>query len=121
MDRDNTVKADYIRKNQDRLIMSLGYFDMPDLVDFKPENSVFIKSASEAHNEEEEIDLDRLKNWLGHFKVDYHHFHASGHASGIEIAEMVNSVKPKVLIPIHTKKPEEFSKVTDVRVEMAKI
>ncbi len=39
----------------------------------------------------------------------------------IKIAEMVNSVRPKVLVPIHTKMPEEFSKVTDVRVEMAKV
>jgi len=32
--------------------------------------------------------------------------HASGHAGGDELAEFVRSVKPEILIPIHTEHPE---------------
>lgn len=34
--------------------------------------------------------------------------HASGHASGPEILEMIRKIKPKQLYPVHTEKPQAF-------------
>lgn len=119
LDWPNTVKADYIHKHQKEIIVALGYYDMPDLVDLKPnKGSIYIKSASEAHNEEERIDLNRLGNWLSHFGLDYKHVHASGHAPGTDIVKMINEVKPKLLMPIHTEKPDEFSKLVSNKIEI---
>jgi ribonuclease J len=39
-----------------------------------------------------------------------HQIHASGHANGIEIREMIKEIGPKKLVPIHTEKPELFFK-----------
>jgi len=119
LDWPNTVKADYIHKHQKEIVVALGYYDMPDLVDLKPnKGSIYIKSASEAHNEEERIDLNRLGNWLSHFGLDYKHVHASGHAPSTDIVKMINEVKPKLLIPIHTEKPDEFSKLVSNKIEI---
>ena len=119
LDWPNTVKADYIHKHQKEVVIALGYYDMPDLVDLRPEKgSIYIKSASEAHNEEEQIDLNRLGNWLSHFGLGYKHVHASGHAPGTDIAKMINEVKPRLLIPIHTEKPDEFSKLVSNKIDI---
>ncbi|MDP2954308.1 MAG: MBL fold metallo-hydrolase RNA specificity domain-containing protein, partial [Chloroflexota bacterium] len=37
-------------------------------------------------------------------------FHASGHASGPELIEMVREIRPQILIPIHTEHPEIFAR-----------
>jgi ribonuclease J len=125
IDMENTVKADYINKHQDEIIIAIGYYDLPELIDLKPRTgSIYIKSTSEALNEEEIFDLNRLHNWLNHFGIQYYHFHASGHAPGIDIVEMVNEINPKILIPIHTDKAEMFNrlirKVNIVRAEVGK-
>jgi mRNA degradation ribonuclease J1/J2 len=36
--------------------------------------------------------------------------HASGHASGPEIFETIDRIKPKQVFPIHTENPEMFQK-----------
>jgi mRNA degradation ribonuclease J1/J2 len=60
-------------------------------------------------------DLDRLRNWVRWIGLELigdpddansPALHASGHACGDELAEFVRTVKPKILIPIHTEHPE---------------
>ena len=78
---ENTVRADYLGAHQEEVVVALGYFDVAELINLKPKtNSVYIKSASEAFNEEQEFDMQRLKAWLDHFGVGYAQVHASGHA-----------------------------------------
>jgi ribonuclease J len=71
--------------------------------------------------------MERLHNWLDHFNMEKlglprkkpgesdwnippaeQGFHASGHASGAELIELVKAISPKMLIPIHTQKPGFF-------------
>jgi ribonuclease J len=52
--------------------------------------------------------------WLNYFKINVendcqpYQIHASGHASGPEIQEMIDKIKPKLLVPVHTEHPELF-------------
>ena len=55
-----------------------------------------------------ELDEERKKNWLDHFGIKEYSTHASGHASGDEIKEMIKEINPTILIPIHTEHPEFF-------------
>jgi len=105
----NSIHPEDVHEQQEDLLVHLTFFDMNELVDIDPApGSIYIHSASEPHNEEQVIDQRRLDNWLGYFKLKKHHFHCSGHASGLEIKEIVEQVRPKTLIPIHTEKPELF-------------
>ena len=106
------------------------------MLDIKPEGGTYIYSSSEAHNEEQVIDLLRLHNWLRLFNFNVRGFdivekqgkpvptfergyHASGHASGEEIIRMVEEIQPELVIPVHTEKPEFFEeRVSGVRVEV---
>jgi len=108
----NTVRADWIHSNQGKVIACLTFFDINELIDIAPnKGSTYIHSSSEPHNEEQVIDEQRLNCWLDFFKLEKHHFHASGHASGVEIQKMVEMIDPEELVPIHTEKPELFKRM----------
>jgi len=114
IDMPNAVKADWIHENQGKVIVCLTFFDMNELIDIAPNTgSIYIHSTSEPHNEEQIIDEQRLNNWVDFFRLEKHHFHSSGHASGIEIQKIIQTINPKELIPIHTEQPEFFQKIHD--------
>ena len=60
-----------------------------------------------------EIDHQRLGHWLKHFGVESHGLgetqddplHASGHASGTELLDIIHQIRPQRLVPIHTQDP----------------
>jgi len=105
----NTVNADYVHKHQRNLIVHLGFFHINELLDIKPaRGSIYLHSTSEPHNEEMRIDEERLDNWLARFGLPRYHTHASGHASGKDIADLIREMQPKKLVPIHTEKQELF-------------
>jgi ribonuclease J len=109
LDMSNVVDADWVRNNQGKVVVCLTFFDMTELIDILPNmGSIYIHSSSEPHNEEQIIDQQRLDCWLDFFKLVKHHFHASGHASGLEIQKIIQTINPKEVIPIHTVEPEQF-------------
>ena len=57
-----------------------------------------------------ELDEQRKKNWLKHFNITQVSAHASGHASGPEIRDMIKRINPENLIPVHTEHPKLFKK-----------
>ena len=79
------------------------------MIDIKPEaGGAYIHSSSEAFNEEGEEEEDVIKNWVEPFGFSYNQIHASGHAKGSEIVYLVNKIRAKKTIPIHTENPRRF-------------
>ena len=70
------------------------------------------------------MDEKRIINWLARFDINKSlehkplYIHASGHASGKEIANMINEVMPDKLVPIHTLHPESFKGLLDKNIEV---
>ncbi len=63
---------------------------------------------------EMELDLKKAENWLMHFGLcPYTQIHASGHLNYDEIRDVVETVQPKVLIPVHIQHPEVFQTLHD--------
>lgn len=122
LDYENTVKADYLRVHQGEVVVALGYFDVPELVDLKPKtNSIYVKSASEAFNEEQEFDTQRLMAWLDHFGMGYKQVHASGHAPRDDLKRVVDLSNAKKIIPIHTEHADMFGSLTDRPIEAPRL
>lgn len=106
--------------------MHLDFYDFNELIDLSPpEDSIYIRAFSEPFNLEMELDEERIKHWLQHFKINKPtnepiYVHASGHASGPEIKQLIEDISPKVVYPIHTKHPELFAEIipkgTEVRI-----
>lgn len=118
--RENVWTAEKVKKNQSKVIMAIGSYDIGELIDIAPSGGIYIHSASEPFNEEGEIDDARLRNWLRKFGLSRVFAHCSGHASGSDLAYITNTIAPKTLIPIHTEYPNLF-RVHSGNVKIAEV
>ncbi len=121
------VLAKDVRADQDRYILSFSFFDLNELPSIAPKpGGLYVFSSSEPHDEEQEIDFRRLHNWLKHFEIRgfglpqesnggwsipeaERGLHASGHACGPDLLEIVNRINPEILIPVHSEHPEFYA------------
>ncbi len=124
--RNKTVLADDISSEQDKFILCFSFFDVNELPSIRPAaNSLYVYSSSEPHDEEQEIDFRRLHKWLEHFDIKgfglpvekdgewlipevEKGLHASGHACGRDLLKMVQAIKPEILIPVHSERPDLY-------------
>jgi ribonuclease J len=115
----NIITAEEITKKPKdfMVILNFWYFNM--FVDLKPYGGKYIHSLSEPFNEEMEISYKRMINWIDFFDLDFVQSHCSGHIFGADLKELIETVKPKFLFPIHTEKPGIFRKLS-MRTRMIK-
>jgi ribonuclease J len=107
--RENSYTWNDVRAHQSEVIVFCNFFNLKNLLDFRPENgSKFIWSVTEPFDEESLLDYERVKNWISLFKLPIVKAHASGHALFNEILEMVEQINPKMVLPVHTEKPKRF-------------
>lgn len=107
----NIVTATDIRKNPSKYMIVLNFWYFSDLVDLKPTHGLYIHSLSEPFNEEMEVSYNRMGNWLNHFHLEYFQSHCSGHINGEDLTQLIKTIHPKTLYPIHTEHPGLFRKL----------
>ncbi len=121
----NFVRAADIRREPGGYILCLSYWDITNLIDLEPEGGTYIYSSSEAHSEEQEIDAQRLTNWLDHFGLrkvgglpgaEQGPYHASGHIDGPALEGLIEDIGAERILPVHTEHPEWFEKRWGERV-----
>jgi len=136
-DRLPLVKHSDVSQYPGNFILCFSFWDIKHLIDINITGGLYIYSASEVYNEEQAMDIRRLHNWLDAFNFqkiglpvelekgkwevpeEQSGFHASGHASGKDILDMVKEINPKILIPVHTERPQFFiEKLKDTRIEV---
>jgi ribonuclease J len=110
------IRAENVSGKPGDFILADSLWDLNDLPDLEGiSGGVYLFSNSRAYDDEQAADLDRLRNWVRWLGLDLVgdpddkdsiSLHASGHASGDELAEFVRTVKPDILIPIHTEHPD---------------
>jgi len=102
-------------RKKDDYIFRCDFFELKELIDVKPDTgSCYIRSVCEPFDIEMELDLKKAENWLTHFGLyPYTQIHASGKMNYDEIREVIETVQPKVLIPVHTQHPEVFRNFHD--------
>jgi len=71
-------------------------------------NSLIIVSTTEHENEESLYDLERFINQAMLIGVPLLRTHSSGHASVIDLIEVIKTVNPRNLIPVHTQHQDFF-------------
>ncbi|GBD32134.1 Ribonuclease J 2 [bacterium HR33] len=126
---DNLLEAPSIRRSPGDYLLCLSFFDITNLIDLEPRGGTYIYSSSEAYNEEQEWDLERLKNWLDHFDLkpvgglpgaERGPYHASGHIDGPGMQWLIETVNPRKILPVHTQKLGWFLERWPDRVISAK-
>jgi len=105
---DRAVDAAWVQRRGGGALLSLDLMNFQELIDLRPPSgSPYIHSMSEPFSEDD-LDAAVLQNWLDHFGLRYHQIHASGHCSMTELHEVIRSIGPKRVFPIHTEHPEAF-------------
>jgi ribonuclease J len=120
------VLANDVRSNQGDFILCFSFWDLNELPSIQPQpGSLYVFSSSEPHNEEQEMDFRRLHNWLDRFQLravglpmEKHGqweipeaekgLHASGHGCGLDLLRIAREIRPELLIPVHSEKPEFY-------------
>lgn len=104
---ENAVTFKDVRTKQNEYVFFCDYFSLHELNDIQPsKGSRYVYSLSEPHDEEQQIDYERMLNWLNHFNLGIDILHSSGHLCCSDLQKMIGLVKPTILIPIHTNKPQ---------------
>jgi hypothetical protein len=117
----NRVTAAEIKAQQSDFIVHLNFAELVDLFDLEPQpGSCYIRSLTEAHSGEDELDQMKVQNWLARFGLAFysHRVHASGHLNRAELKGMIAEIKPKKLIPIHTEYPKAFAQIIGNEIEL---
>ncbi|MGQ4832802.1 MAG: MBL fold metallo-hydrolase [Candidatus Asgardarchaeia archaeon] len=110
LNSEKVVTYNDIANNPSEYILVSSFHSFSDLWQIRPPGgSIYILSTSEPFNEERELQYDRLLNWISFFGIPLIKAHTSGHATPIDIKEIINKINPKVIIPVHTEHPEMFS------------
>jgi ribonuclease J len=107
--RSNSITCKELNRNPVNYVVSTSLWAINQLIDIQPQNAIWVKSSCEPFSEDMELDEERKQNWLDHFEIAKYSAHASGHAAGCEIIEMINEIKPENVIPVHTEKPDLFN------------
>ncbi|MDV3277378.1 MAG: MBL fold metallo-hydrolase [Nitrososphaerales archaeon] len=111
--------AEDVHREQGKLFLHLETWNLPEVIDIKPERGgVYVHSSTEAFNEEGEREEDLVKNWVDHLGFSYHQIHASGHAPMTGVKELVVEIGARKVVPIHTEHPEMFRGFRGGRVEL---
>ncbi len=117
--QDNCICWKDMRERPEDYVLYLDSFSIQELVDIKPlSGSLYIKSSCEPFDLEMELDWKRMLNWFSHFGLRHTQIHASGHACGSELLEMVREIAPKRVMPVHTEKPGLFKEALAGEMEV---
>ncbi|HEY3783541.1 MAG TPA: DEAD/DEAH box helicase [Fimbriimonadaceae bacterium] len=124
---DKLIDSREIRDNQAWYILAFSFFDCNELVDVLPQEAVYIYSSSEAYSEDQVLDMRRLWAWCNdEFRMKVHglamdgdkpifpdRLNASGHATRQDIEWLIESIRPKGILPVH-RSPESDAWFADL-------
>jgi ribonuclease J len=129
--RGRCVGPHELKNNAADYILCFSFWDVNELIEVDPESgAVYIYSSSEAFDEEQRFDIVRLKNWMELFQMQSvgipdadtgrvteaeKGFHASGHITGPDLLELIKTIDPEFVIPVHTENTEFFRKNIEPR------
>lgn len=133
--RYDSVGPHQLQKSPADYILAFSLTDIADMLDLDfltrgETRGVYIFSNSQAHDDEQQVDLIRLWNWTQRLGLEVvglkvrrdprgeavevkpeAGYHSSGHACGDELVDFVKSVRPASLIPIHTSTPDKWAEI----------
>lgn len=129
---ENIVDPQDVADNADSYILCFSFWGINNLLDIKPEGGKYIYSTSEAFTEEQELDVERLWEWLRFFDLEpvgfdltrengetrlefESEYHCSGHATPKELIDMIEKIDPEIVIPVHTENPTFFEETIEDR------
>jgi ribonuclease J len=92
-----------------KYMLQLDFPDLGELVEINPAaHTVFIQSGGEPLGQYDP-NYTVLMKWVKDFRLDFYRIATPGHASELDIKDLVMRADPSVLVPMHSKAPEALS------------
>ncbi len=102
----SVIDAATVSENQQAYVLQLFYWDINELVDIQPNaGSIFIHSNGEPLGRFDPA-FDLFVRWLNHFGIELLFAASTGHATAEDLQKVVEGIRPEVLMPIHSHRPE---------------
>ncbi len=113
LEGENVLTYKDLQDNGEDYIFRCDFFELKELIDIKPKNGIYIQSSTEPFDDQMEINQAKVQNWLNLFNLPLLNkcFHASGHANGQEILDMIRDINPDTVLPVHTTNEDKFRKL----------
>ncbi len=102
------VRAPEISKNPAKFLLHMEFYELNELIDINPDGGACFSMRTEAIDDEGEGERKLLENWMKRFRLELVDIHASGHAPGTDIIDMIQRIHPGKVFPIHTEHPGAF-------------
>ncbi|MCW4001201.1 MAG: MBL fold metallo-hydrolase [Candidatus Bathyarchaeota archaeon] len=133
---DNGVRAYQIRRTPRQYVLMFSFWDANELFDLIPldgkHQTRYISASTEPFSEEMEIDERKMVHWMDFFSIacdydvdekgdkSFKRRHVSGHASKMELKEVIDRINPARIIPIHTENCGVFESLFASKVILPK-
>lgn len=110
---DKLINAGTVARDPDGYVLCFSYYELHELIDIGVHGGTYLYSSCEPFNEEMRIDFAKMLAWVRHFGLTFlggedSHLHASGHIHGPGLEELVETLRPRILVPVHTEDRDFF-------------
>ena len=100
------VTMEEIRENPGNFLIQLDYKNLYTLLDLNGCISVFCHMDG-APLGSYDVSYEKLSQFLKKFEIPYQYLSLGGHAKPYYIRELIDTINPKVLVPIHSMRPQQ--------------
>lgn len=98
--------VDAVASNPSRYCVGLNFESLPKLIDLRPpEGSVFVQSDGSPLGSWDPA-WNVMLAWIQTFGLELVYLGSSGHSRPEDIVRMVDTVKPGLVLPVHSRAPE---------------
>jgi ribonuclease J len=130
------VTSQEVRSDPRRFVLCRSHLRNVDLLDVQPKGALLIYSSSAAYSDQARGEHAALGYWAAMFGmrtegIQFHgsrceydpKFNSSGHLSHEDIVEVIDRVRPEILVPVHCEHPEMFKEIApkDVKVVLPEV
>jgi ribonuclease J len=100
------VQAERVRRWPARHCVQIGFLDLPALIDLQPPpGSVYVHSNGPPLNEHEPA-YAVVRAWAEALGLAFVSLGTSGHSTADDLARMIRLVRPGLVLPVHSRRPE---------------
>lgn len=102
----NMITREELLDNPERYVLQLDYSDIYELLDIKDKTACYVHMDG-APLGEYDASFAKMKDLLKYLQIRYIHMGVGGHASPWYLKEMIDTIEPATLIPLHSFRPEQ--------------